>query len=310
MNGTGHPSEKLLEFLALDRYAERLCSLRVASDALGWTRFCGSLSLVLVVLLFLSGAFLMFYYSPSPGRGLRQRGLCPVLGAFWGCRPGRALLRLEPAPRGPGASPGGDFPHRGLQGSQTARLGLGGADHAGRAAFHHYGRSVALGPEGLLDDPGSQQHHLLGARGRRLDAAPAAGRTPDRNSGAYPVLRAPLHFPAISARRAGRHPFSFSGASGVIRAALGRQGRPGLRAPDTGSGQPLAGFVRSGGGGSRSCVRLLAGPSGQPGGPHGFRLRAQARVVGPAAESVGQHFQGVPSCSSARSLSPGVWPLC
>ena len=67
MNGTGRLSEKLLNFLAMDGYAERLCSLRVASGALCWTRFCGSLSLVLVVLLFLSGAFLMFYYSPSPG---------------------------------------------------------------------------------------------------------------------------------------------------------------------------------------------------------------------------------------------------
>ncbi len=26
------------------------------------------------------------------------------------------------------------------------------------------GRFAALGPEGLLDDPGSQQHHLIGAR--------------------------------------------------------------------------------------------------------------------------------------------------
>ncbi len=67
MNGTGHPSEKLLTFLALDRYASRLCGLRVADNALSWTRFCGSLSLVLVVLLFLSGAFMMFYYSPTPG---------------------------------------------------------------------------------------------------------------------------------------------------------------------------------------------------------------------------------------------------
>ncbi|MCK7540023.1 MAG: cytochrome b N-terminal domain-containing protein [Marinilabiliales bacterium] len=67
MSGTGHPTEKLLSFLALDRYASRLCGLRVAGNALSWTRFCGSLSLVLVVLLFLSGAFMMFYYSPTPG---------------------------------------------------------------------------------------------------------------------------------------------------------------------------------------------------------------------------------------------------
>ena len=30
-------------------------------------------------------------------------------------------------------------------------------------AFHHHRRFVALGPEGLLDDPGSQQHYLIGA---------------------------------------------------------------------------------------------------------------------------------------------------
>ncbi|MHC1727017.1 MAG: cytochrome bc complex cytochrome b subunit [Syntrophobacteraceae bacterium] len=67
MNGTGRPSSRLLGFLALDGYAERLCNLQVAGDALGWTRFCGSLSLALTVVLFLSGAFMMFYYSPTPG---------------------------------------------------------------------------------------------------------------------------------------------------------------------------------------------------------------------------------------------------
>ena len=67
MNGAKDTSEKLMDFLALNRYAEGLRSLQVPKDALSWTRFCGSLSLVLVVLLFLSGAFMMFYYSPSPG---------------------------------------------------------------------------------------------------------------------------------------------------------------------------------------------------------------------------------------------------
>jgi ubiquinol-cytochrome c reductase cytochrome b subunit len=67
MSGTGRKAEKLIEYLALDGYATRLCSLQVTRGALSWTRFCGSLSLVLVVLLFLSGAFMMFYYSPTPG---------------------------------------------------------------------------------------------------------------------------------------------------------------------------------------------------------------------------------------------------
>lgn len=67
MNGPKDQAEKLMGYLALDRYAARLRSLELPRDALTWTRFCGSLSLVLVVLLFLSGAFMMFYYSPSPG---------------------------------------------------------------------------------------------------------------------------------------------------------------------------------------------------------------------------------------------------
>ena len=66
MNEVGQTSGKLLSFLALDRYAARLCGIRVSGDALSWTRFCGSMSLALVLLLFFSGAFMMFYYSPTP----------------------------------------------------------------------------------------------------------------------------------------------------------------------------------------------------------------------------------------------------
>ncbi len=64
-----HPtsSEKLLEHLALDGVIARLRGLEVHSDGLTWNRFSGSLALVLVVLLFLSGAFMTFYYSAAPG---------------------------------------------------------------------------------------------------------------------------------------------------------------------------------------------------------------------------------------------------
>ena len=44
-----------------------LRGLEVHSDGLTWNRFSGSLALVLVVQLFLSGAFMAFYYSPAPG---------------------------------------------------------------------------------------------------------------------------------------------------------------------------------------------------------------------------------------------------
>ena len=67
MDRTGNSSETLLERLGLNSVATRLREFEVPSDGLTWTRFFGSMLLVLVVLLFLSGAFLAFYYSPAPG---------------------------------------------------------------------------------------------------------------------------------------------------------------------------------------------------------------------------------------------------
>jgi len=64
---TGNRSEILLERLALDRIIKRLKEQDVPTDALTWHRFFGALLLALLVLLFLSGAFMAFYYSPIPG---------------------------------------------------------------------------------------------------------------------------------------------------------------------------------------------------------------------------------------------------
>ncbi len=68
MNNTiGNRSETILEHLALDGAINRLKALEVPADALVWHRFFGALLLVLLVLLFLSGAFMAFYFSPAPG---------------------------------------------------------------------------------------------------------------------------------------------------------------------------------------------------------------------------------------------------
>ena len=64
-NGTR--AEKFFEFLSLNGTIARLRGFKVPSDGLTWIRFSGSLALVLIVLLFLSGAFMAFYYSPAPG---------------------------------------------------------------------------------------------------------------------------------------------------------------------------------------------------------------------------------------------------
>jgi ubiquinol-cytochrome c reductase cytochrome b subunit len=60
---------KVIEHLALEGIVARLRDLHVPSDTLTWTRFLGFgyLALVLVVLLFASGLFMSFYYTPAPG---------------------------------------------------------------------------------------------------------------------------------------------------------------------------------------------------------------------------------------------------
>jgi len=60
-------SKRLLEQLALEGIVARLSKTEVPGDALTWTRFFGSLLLVLLILLFISGAFMAFYYTPAPG---------------------------------------------------------------------------------------------------------------------------------------------------------------------------------------------------------------------------------------------------
>jgi ubiquinol-cytochrome c reductase cytochrome b subunit len=67
MKDTETRARGVLEFLALDGLLNRLRNVEVPSDALTWSRFCGSLLLVLLLLLFVSGALLAFYYTPAPG---------------------------------------------------------------------------------------------------------------------------------------------------------------------------------------------------------------------------------------------------
>jgi ubiquinol-cytochrome c reductase cytochrome b subunit len=66
-HSTGNRFETWSERLALDGMIARLKELDVPADSLTWHRFFGGLLLALVVLLFLSGVFRSFYYSPAPG---------------------------------------------------------------------------------------------------------------------------------------------------------------------------------------------------------------------------------------------------
>ena len=63
----GNQVNTLSEMLGLGDIIARIKLARVPADALTWHRFSGSLLLALLVLLFLSGAFMAFYYSPVPG---------------------------------------------------------------------------------------------------------------------------------------------------------------------------------------------------------------------------------------------------
>lgn len=67
MGETGSQREPWLERLGVQDFVNRVRAWEVPSDALIWTRFCGSLLTVLVVLLCVTGVFMTFYYSPAPG---------------------------------------------------------------------------------------------------------------------------------------------------------------------------------------------------------------------------------------------------
>jgi ubiquinol-cytochrome c reductase cytochrome b subunit len=67
MKGRNHTPRSWQERLGVEKLVDALKGVQVTSDAISWRRFTGSLALVLIVLLFLSGAFMAFYYSPYPG---------------------------------------------------------------------------------------------------------------------------------------------------------------------------------------------------------------------------------------------------
>lgn len=61
------PHPRWVRFLALEKIVTRIQQIEVAGDTFAWHRCMGAALVVLVVLLFLSGAFLALNYSPVPG---------------------------------------------------------------------------------------------------------------------------------------------------------------------------------------------------------------------------------------------------
>ncbi|MDF1592468.1 MAG: cytochrome b N-terminal domain-containing protein [Desulfobacterales bacterium] len=60
-------ADLLIANLGLEQIVASLSELQIRRDAITWHRFFGALNLVLLVLLFLSGSVMAFYYSPVPG---------------------------------------------------------------------------------------------------------------------------------------------------------------------------------------------------------------------------------------------------
>ncbi|MEW6671558.1 MAG: cytochrome b N-terminal domain-containing protein [Thermodesulfobacteriota bacterium] len=57
----------LIESLGIERVVANLLEFEIRTDAISWHRFFGALNIVFLVLLFLSGSVMAFYYSPIPG---------------------------------------------------------------------------------------------------------------------------------------------------------------------------------------------------------------------------------------------------
>lgn len=64
-----HPglTQVLLKVFYLEGLVRWVCDIEVSPWTLTWRHFLGTIALLLLALLFLSGAFMAFYYTPSPG---------------------------------------------------------------------------------------------------------------------------------------------------------------------------------------------------------------------------------------------------
>ncbi len=64
-----HPglTQVLLKAFYLEGLVRRLCNIEVSPWTMTWRHFLGTIAFLLLALLFLSGAFMAFYYTPSPG---------------------------------------------------------------------------------------------------------------------------------------------------------------------------------------------------------------------------------------------------
>ena len=64
-----HPglTQVILKAFYLEGLVRRLCDMEVSPWTMTWRHFLGTLAFLLLALLFLSGAFMAFYYTPSPG---------------------------------------------------------------------------------------------------------------------------------------------------------------------------------------------------------------------------------------------------
>ena len=60
-------SEMVIGLLCIEGLVDRIRNIKVYANALSLKNFTGFLAMVLAVLLFLSGAFMAFYYTPAPG---------------------------------------------------------------------------------------------------------------------------------------------------------------------------------------------------------------------------------------------------
>ena len=163
-----------------------------------------------------------FYYSPSPGAAYDSVDYAQFSIPFGDVVRGihhyswNLLLVVSGPPFGTGPAPWG------LQSPPAVRLGLRVGNHACGASLRLHRRPASLGPEGLLVNPGAEQHHGFDPRGRRFPGSDAPRGASTRHSCADPLLCLTYHLPSGAAPLLDCRPLPFSRTPGAVQ--------PGVRA--------------------------------------------------------------------------------
>jgi len=145
-------SEMVIGLLCIEGLVDRIRNIKVYANALSLKNFTGFLAMVLAVLLFLSGAFMAFYYTPAPGVSYDS-----VDFAMFDLPFGEIIKGIH---------------HYSwnflllVMGVHLIRSFILGTNFSGDTFVHHHWGPTTMGPTRFLVHEGAPEYYWIGSRAR------------------------------------------------------------------------------------------------------------------------------------------------